>query len=129
MSNTTSTLNHDTSQQSPCLRTLEGRVLPAPADRWFAAVTAAEHPGSSCLAIAVGGALAAAEMIRALYSFHQRIGPALSEVGGDRSVRAGPDPDVSHLHLRLVGEKDSGEERERPRPKVLLRSLAFCGSQ
>ena len=42
MMHPTSTLNHDTSQRSPCLRALDGRALPAPADRWFALVTPAE---------------------------------------------------------------------------------------
>ena len=36
------TPSHDTSQPSPCLRSLNGRVLPAPAARWFAPVTPAE---------------------------------------------------------------------------------------
>ena len=42
MSNTTRTPSRDTSQRSPCLRSLNGRVLPAPAARWFAPVTPAE---------------------------------------------------------------------------------------
>ena len=42
MSNATSTPNHDTLRYSPCLRALDGRVLAAPADRWFAPVTPAE---------------------------------------------------------------------------------------
>lgn len=42
MTNPTSTPNHDTSRHSPCLRALDGRVLAAPADRWFAPVTPAE---------------------------------------------------------------------------------------
>jgi len=43
MRNTTSKPNHNKSRDSPCLRALDGRALPAPAARWFALPTPADN--------------------------------------------------------------------------------------